>query len=80
MPTYDYRCSNCCYKTEITQKMSEAPLTQCPHCQQFTLKRGPGGGVGLLFQGSGFYTTDYDPQRKSDTCCPCHKTSCSSTS
>jgi putative FmdB family regulatory protein len=84
MPTYDYHCTNCQHKAEVSQKMSEAPLTQCPHCQCPTFKRGPGGGIGLLFQGSGFYITDYDAQRKSAPkeggCCPCGKnaTSCSS--
>gem|GEM_PF-1203132 len=59
MPTYEYRCSECGHSLEALQKITEEPLKRCPQCRQDTLKRGPGGGIGLLFRGSGFYQTDY---------------------
>lgn len=59
MPTYEYHCSHCNHTQEALQKMSDPPLTTCEKCGQKTLKRGPGGGIGLSFQGSGFYITDY---------------------
>ena len=31
----------------------------CPRCHALRLKRRIGAGAGLLFRGSGFYTTDY---------------------
>lgn len=85
MPHYDYSCSHCGHKAVIFQKMTESSITQCSACQQPTLKRGPGGGIGISFQGSGFYVTDSDSNRESNSqstakgsCCPCNKSSCSS--
>lgn len=59
MPTYEYTCKNCQYRFEEMQNITAKPLTTCPQCQQEQLQRGPGGGIGLSFQGSGFYITDY---------------------
>lgn len=88
MPNYDYKCEGCGHRCEIFQKISDAPLKECPSCHQQTLQRGPGGGIGLSFKGSGFYINDYaSPQNqpsnapeKGSGCCPCGKNpgSCSS--
>lgn len=59
MPTYDYHCQNCGHREEKFQGIKDAPLTTCSQCQQNSLRRGPGGGVGLQFKGTGFYITDY---------------------
>ena len=66
MPTYEYVCLKCQAEFEVSQRMSDAPLTQCPKelCPakkwgKGKVKRGVGGGAGLLFKGSGFYITDY---------------------
>ncbi|MBM3823674.1 MAG: zinc ribbon domain-containing protein [Verrucomicrobia bacterium] len=66
MPTYDYTCSKCGHSFEFQQSISEAALTQCPKsiCPKRVwgrgaVKRGVGGGTGLIFKGSGFYITDY---------------------
>jgi len=59
MPTYDYICESCQEKREILQKISEAPLTLCTACNKPALRRGVGGGIGLVFKGTGFYITDY---------------------
>ena len=58
MPTYDYECSKCGYTFEAFQKISDDPLTVCPKCGG-PVKRLIGGGLGIIFKGSGFYTTDY---------------------
>ncbi len=77
MPTYEYHCTNCGKKLEVEQKISAQPLTDCPDCAQPALRRGPGGGIGLQFKGSGFYKTDYCQSKDSDSgssgCCPCDK-------
>jgi len=79
MPTYGYHCKSCGKETEVSQKITDAPLTECQFCQKNTLQRGPGGGIGLSFTGSGFYITDYGPGKdkpKTDSgggCCPCGK-------
>ncbi|HEX2680593.1 MAG TPA: FmdB family zinc ribbon protein [Candidatus Acidoferrales bacterium] len=57
MPTYGYRCSNCGHQFEIHQRITDAPLTECPKCHGKLAKvLYP---TGVIFKGSGFYTTDY---------------------
>jgi putative FmdB family regulatory protein len=88
MPHYDYYCTHCKHQLETFQKISDEPLKECTQCHQPTLKRKPGGGIGLRFQGSGFYITDYGSQssaceKKTKTssekgssvssCCPCQE-------
>ncbi len=57
MPIYEYECLQCGKRTELLQRMSDAPLATCPQC---------GGEVRKLisapavqFKGSGWYVTDY---------------------
>jgi len=57
MPIYEYECHSCGKRTEVLQRMDEAPLAACPQC---------GGEVKKLisapavqFKGSGWYVTDY---------------------
>ncbi|NLM36996.1 MAG: FmdB family transcriptional regulator [Firmicutes bacterium] len=56
MPTYDYKCANC-GRFEWFQKITEEPLTVCPHCGG-EVQRQISRNVGIIFKGSGFYTTD----------------------
>jgi putative FmdB family regulatory protein len=57
VPIYGYRCSNCGHQFEIQQRMSDEPLKVCPQCQGKLTKIVYPAGV--MFKGSGFYTTDY---------------------
>lgn len=77
MPNYDYFCTDCGHKEEVLQKMTDDPLTTCPKCQQPNFKRAFGRGIGLQFQGSGFYATDY-PSNSSEKppSCPSHNKGC----
>jgi putative FmdB family regulatory protein len=57
MPIYEYQCAACGQVVERWQKISDAPLTECPAC---------GGGLHKLIsscafhlKGSGWYVTDY---------------------
>jgi putative FmdB family regulatory protein len=59
MPTYEYLCKNCGHSFEEFQPMSDEPLTRCPTCGADSLARVMGTGGGIIFKGSGFYTTDY---------------------
>ncbi len=66
MPTYEYQCQKCERTFELFQSMKDDALTVCPRecCQQEPwgegkVKRLLGTGAGLIFKGSGFYTTDY---------------------
>jgi putative FmdB family regulatory protein len=57
MPTYEYECTKCGHTFEAFQSMSEKPLSRCPECKG-SVKRLIGGGLGVIFKGSGFYSTD----------------------
>jgi putative FmdB family regulatory protein len=57
MPTYDYECQSCGHTFEAFQNMSDPPLKKCPKCSK-KVKRLIGGGLGIIFKGSGFYSTD----------------------
>ena len=66
MPTYEYHCEKCKKDFELFQSMNDAPVATCPKdkCRKKTWGKGKvrrllGTGAGLIFKGSGFYTTDY---------------------
>ena len=57
MPIYGYRCSECGHQFEVQQNFSDERLTECPKCKgKLTRIFYP---AGVIFKGSGFYTTDY---------------------
>jgi len=58
MPTYEYECLQCERVFDIFQKITDELLKRCPKCKG-RVKRRVGAGAGILFRGSGFYTTDY---------------------
>jgi putative FmdB family regulatory protein len=57
MPIYAYRCESCGVHFERHQSFTDAPLKRCPECNKNSLVKviGP---VGVVFKGSGFYSTD----------------------
>lgn len=59
MPTYDYECDACGHKQEVFQNISDPLLEKCPKCKKKKFRRLFGAGGGVIFKGSGFYTTDY---------------------
>jgi len=69
MPTYEYSCQKCGQNFEAFQSMRDEPFRECPKelCRlpkwgHGKVKRLLGTGAGLIFKGSGFYTTDYRSQ------------------
>jgi putative FmdB family regulatory protein len=58
MPTYEYECRSCKHRFEEFQSITDEPLRKCPKCGK-SVRRLFGGGMGIIFKGSGFYTTDY---------------------
>jgi len=58
MPTYEYECTKCGHTFEAFQSIKDNPLSRCPECRG-ALRRVIHGGMGVIFKGSGFYTTDY---------------------
>jgi len=63
MPIYEYQCTNCGHQLEKLQKISDAPLTDCPECQQSTLKKMLSAG-GFRLKGTGWYETDFKGAKK----------------
>jgi putative FmdB family regulatory protein len=58
MPIYTYRCESCGVQFERQQKFSDQPLTWCPECSKKSLRK-VYTPVGIVFKGSGFYSTDH---------------------
>ena len=58
MPIYTYRCENCGVQFERQQSFNDQPLTRCPECSKKTLRK-VYQPVGVVFKGSGFYSTDH---------------------
>ncbi len=58
MPTYTYRCEHCGVRFDQKQSFDDKPLTDCPECGEPALRKLylP---VGIVFKGSGFYSTDH---------------------
>jgi putative FmdB family regulatory protein len=83
MPAYDYRCTKCDHRFEVSRPMGSNSEDKCPECgapakRVFT-------PVGVAFKGNGFHNTDYRPRSAEKTesapaSCPAKKdgsTSCS---
>ena len=58
MPIYAYRCESCGHAKDVLQKMSDAPLTQCPACGEATFAKQV-TAAGFQLKGSGWYVTDF---------------------
>jgi len=62
VPIYEYRCNDCGHRFEVSQRMSDEPITECEVC---------GGQVSKVlfapaihFKGTGFHNTDYGTRRR----------------
>ncbi len=55
MPVYDYKCSVCYISTEFERGFAEDIE---PICCNEIMQRQWTGSVGIIFNGSGFYSTD----------------------
>jgi putative FmdB family regulatory protein len=58
MPIYEYHCQACGQDTEVLQKISDAPKTDCPQCGQSSLVKKV-SAAGFQLKGSGWYATDF---------------------
>lgn len=63
MPIYEYRCEACGHGLEALQKLSEAPLTDCPACGAPALKKQV-SAAGFQLKGGGWYVTDFRDKGK----------------
>jgi putative FmdB family regulatory protein len=62
VPIYEYRCNDCGHQFEVSQRMSDDPISECEVC---------GGQVAKMlfapaihFKGTGFHNTDYGSKRR----------------
>jgi putative FmdB family regulatory protein len=70
MPIYEYQCTACGARLEKIQKMSDAPLIDCPECGKPGLEKLV-SAAGFVLKGSGWYKDDYatkpKPKPKTET-------------
>lgn len=62
MPIYEYRCSDCAHHFEVSQRMSDDPLSECELCQGAITK--VLFAPAIHFKGTGFHNTDYGTRRR----------------
>lgn len=58
MPIYEYQCQACQHLHEALQKISDAPLVDCPACGKPALKKKI-SAAGFRLKGGGWYETDF---------------------
>ncbi len=58
MPIYSYKCNNCEKVFDKFEKPGNCDKVVCPECGSEALRIF--SPVGIVFKGSGFYSTDYN--------------------
>jgi putative FmdB family regulatory protein len=58
MPIYAYRCEACGFAKDVLQKVSDAPLCDCPSCGKSSFKKQL-TAAGFQLKGTGWYATDF---------------------
>jgi putative FmdB family regulatory protein len=58
MPIYAYRCESCGHELDKLQKISDAPLVDCPACGKAALVKKV-TAAGFQLKGTGWYVTDF---------------------
>lgn len=58
MPIYGYKCTSCGHEQDVMQKMSDAPLTDCPSCGKPAFAKQL-SAAGFQLKGNGYYATDF---------------------
>ena len=63
MPIYEYRCTECGHDLEKLQKISDAPLSDCPACGKPALQKLV-SAAGFRLKGGGWYETDFKSKNR----------------
>jgi putative FmdB family regulatory protein len=58
MPIYAYRCTECGHTQDVLQKLTDAPLVDCPACGAAAFAKQV-TAAGFQLKGSGWYATDF---------------------
>ncbi len=63
MPIYEYECTSCGGRFEVTRKFSDPELAACKLCNATTIRKvlSP---TAFVLKGSGWYATDYPSQSR----------------
>lgn len=69
MPIYAYKCADCGHEKEVLQKISDAPLTDCPSCGHPAMAKMV-TAAGFQLKGSGWYATDFKGGSKKPAAAP----------
>ena len=70
MPIYEYVCKSCGYEFEEMQRFSDAPLEQCPSCQEESSVQRKVSKSAFHLKGGGWYKDGYGsakPEISSDS-------------
>ena len=62
MPIYEYRCDQCGHQFEVLQKISDAPVKNCPKCNSNNPRRLVSAAA-LKLKGTGWYETDFKTKK-----------------
>lgn len=62
MPIYEYRCNDCGHQFEVSQRMADDPISECPVCEGVVVK--VLFAPAIHFKGKGFHNTDYGTRRR----------------
>eukprot|EP00494_Astrolonche_serrata_P004792 UN04806 len=66
MPIYEYQCKVCDHQFDALQKMSDAPLVDCPACNKPELHKKV-SAPGFRLSGSGWYETDFKSDKTEES-------------
>lgn len=58
MATYDYKCQSCGHEMTVTKGMTEPDPTECPSCEDHSLKQVISAS-GFTLKGFGWYESDF---------------------
>ena len=62
MPIYEYRCDQCGHQFEVLQKISDAPVKNCPKCNSNN-PRSLVSAAAFKLKGTGWYETDFKTKK-----------------
>jgi len=63
VPIYEYQCTSCGHNLEALQRLSDAPLVDCPACGKPALSKQI-SAAGFRLKGGGWYETDFKSGNK----------------
>ena len=58
MPTYEFKCKKCGHRFDVFKSIKDSTNEVCPICGEKS-ERMIGTGSAIIFNGNGFYITDY---------------------